>query len=287
MTRDESFDAVARLLAGHGSRRTLLQLLGAGIGSAWASTPRPVTAAPKPRCRKLAKTCSKRKKCCKGTKCVRGRCACPKTKKPCGKICIAPTACCPATEDRCQGECVPKGTCCTAQQKRCGNRCILRTACCTNDDCTGPCETGACRPNNQCELKAAESPCETDVIGHCDESGICIAAACSDDLPCREPAHPCRYAECTDNLCIAKPHANGHVLPEQYQTQWDCIERICENVPGGIADSPDDEDFPPHPGPCTESLCGFQGPQTQPRPEGYDCGLGQVCDGNHNCVPRS
>ncbi|MGH2603544.1 MAG: hypothetical protein ACRDJ9_29685, partial [Dehalococcoidia bacterium] len=119
------FDDVARMFMIVGSRRKALHFLGAGLISGWTARHDAVTA-PKRRCQKLAKPCSKRKPCCRGTKCVRGRCRCPASKKTCGQRCIARRACCPGSEEACGGACVPKGTCCSSQQQRCGNQCIPR-----------------------------------------------------------------------------------------------------------------------------------------------------------------
>ncbi|MDQ3693051.1 MAG: hypothetical protein M3464_05435 [Chloroflexota bacterium] len=245
------FDAVARGLAHIDSRRRLLRLLGAGfIGGAAAHDA--AAAAPNRRCQRLAKACSRRQRCCKGTECVRGKCRCPAAKKPCGNACIA-------------------------------NR-----ACCTDDDCTAPCHTGVCRANHECALSAVDTPCGPDAIDQCDPSGVCVAVACTDAGTCLTPSHPCRIAECVDNRCTAALVETGVELPEEYQEPGDCLMLTCDpSFADGTAQVEDEDDFFEDPNPCLRASCEFGIPRTTPRNAGHPCGDGdgRVCDGTGRCVP--
>ena len=286
MHRD-SFDAVARGLAGIDSRRRLLRLLGAGfIGGAAAHDA--VTAAPNRRCQRLAKACAKRKRCCQGTACVRGKCRCPAAKKTCGNACIAKGACCPATEEACRGDCVPLGSCCARSERFCNDRCIPGAACCIDDDCTGPCHAGVCRTNHECALSPVYTLCGPDAIDQCDASGACVAVACTDVDECLTPSHPCRIAECVDNRCAAA-WGNNHVeLPAEYQKPGDCLILTCDpSFADGTAQVEDEDDFFEDPNPCLRASCEFGIPRTTPRNAGHPCGDadGRVCDGAGQCVP--
>lgn len=292
-----SFDLVVRRLAAAPSRRNLLHLLVAIVlGRTFATNaPSPTVAAPKrkPRpvpCQKLNRACTKRKPCCPGTKCLRGRCRCPGTAKPCGPACIPRALCCPATNDGCAS--IPPG--CPADSTPCGQTCIARDACCTNSDCTGPC-VGAC-VNGRCQRAARGTPCGGDGR-KCNTQGMC-AQTCTVDDDCPQPpddttpAEFCRQAICVDQFCEETHKLDYTEVPEGLQRRGDCKVLECVNTfPNGIAISSDksDSDVPDDLSPCFKGYCLNFEPRQQPRPVGHWCNSdgSLVCNASQQCVPAT
>lgn len=298
MTRD-SFDLVVRRLATAPSRRSLLQLLTATIlGRTFATIAPSATAAPKRKqrpvaCQKLNRACTKRKPCCPRTKCLRGRCRCPATAKPCAGACIPRTACCPATGDGCGGAvCHPSNGCCPSSgTKLCGQNCIALDACCTNSDCAGPC-VGVCVAG-RCQQAARGTPCG-DGTRQCNSQGVCAQPCIAEDNECPQPrddttpAEFCRQAVCENQICEETHEPDYTRLPPIFQTRGDCKELECvHNLPHGIGISSDYShlDVPDDPSDCVEAYChGIDQPRTRNRPPGTPCnGDAGQCDGQGVC----
>lgn len=194
------FDALARGFASISSRRGVV---GGILGLVAASvTGRDSSAQSRRICRPLGAVCLRSRRglrCCPGTRCVDGRCRCPRGKRRCRGRCIGRHRCC--TNKHCPGNQVCRnGTCaCRRGQQRCGKRCVPAGQCCKD-----------CRPNQVCHNGACCTP-KTEALA-C--SGACgaVSDGCRGTVVC-PGCPPCQ--ECVGGVCQAVPNrttcANGGI----------------------------------------------------------------------------
>ena len=180
----QRFDDFARSLVLLASRRNLI---GAVLGLVVAPGAAPDSRVhARRRCRSLGAVCSssRRQRCCRGTRCVEGRCRCPNSKRRCRGRCIRRGECC--TNKQCPGKQVcRKGTCCRpktvvetcARPGRCGP---------FADGCGGTVRCGGCPACEKCVngvCKPAPNRTRCADNGVCC-NGVCCDGCCGDDGTC-------------------------------------------------------------------------------------------------------
>jgi hypothetical protein len=176
------FDALIRHFGSSASRRQVIAGL-TGLAGALIQSLAPGQAADQPRtpCRQLGQICRSHPslRCCPGTVCRAGRCACPPNQRRCQGTCIGRNQCC-GTD--CPGGPVCRGgRCqCPGGKKRCQGRCIRKQACCRTRDCGAAevCRSGRCRCRPG--FKLCQGGCIPDEVccGGCPAEAVCRSGRC-------------------------------------------------------------------------------------------------------------
>jgi hypothetical protein len=219
----DRLDAVARSLAGAGSRRRLLGLLGttpALGGLLGLLAPDDTTAKDRRRRRKGRHKRRKDPGARKGKGCrpksretvCAGRCGPVKSRQTCGKTvdcgsCDCATACseCFACQGNAgaPGTCVPQlaGTPC-GDTATCENGTLQPQGSCNGSGTCEPADPVSCAPYTLCDGNACATSCSDDA--ECVPGSYCDAGHCTDDLPDGEPCGSngqCLSGHCVDGVC--------------------------------------------------------------------------------------
>ncbi len=143
------FDRLIRMLAASSTRRnSLTRLLGTIVALVSRLGPTTAWAAGPGSCRGLNNPCFPQRghPCCRGSKCVNGRCRCPKRTRPCRGRCLPRKRCC--GHANCPGnQTCRSGRCrCPARMRRCGKNCLPFATCCRGCRAGEICVDGICGP---------------------------------------------------------------------------------------------------------------------------------------------
>ncbi len=105
---------------------------------------------------------------------------------------------------------------------------------------------------------------------------------CIGPSDCPTPSSPCEAPVCIGGDCGIVAQLAGLSLQASYQTDYDCLDQICDGAGNQVAQN-DEHDHPDSTGCATYSCNSGIGVDDQ-QPVGEPCGTDGVCDAEGSCV---